>query len=86
MAKILEGNPTWTATIRCCKAVYGGGRVDGCFTLFEIVAEDLGYVPPGYDDNEGTVTFKCPVCGMVSYPKWQLGNIPSSVFETNKKK
>lgn len=80
MAKIIEGTSTgtWTAKIRCCKPVcFGTYRVEGCFTVFEIEAKDLHYSPPGYDDNEGTITFKCPVCGLTTYPKWQLSNVPA---------
>lgn len=84
MAKIVEGNTTgkWTAKIRCCKPVcHGQYRVEGCFTVFEIEASDLKYSPPGYDDTKGTITFKCPVCGLTNYPEWQLSNIPASVYD-----
>lgn len=87
MAKIIPNinKSKWTAEIRCCKPGYPAPKVDGCFNRFEIEASDLQYSPPGYDETTGTISFKCPVCGLVSYPEWQLNNIPASVYDDKKR-
>lgn len=75
MAKIVEGNPVWKATIRCAQARCGGTyRVDGCFAVIEIEASDL----KSYTDSDGdtTLSCKCPSCKITLYPRWQLASLP----------
>ncbi len=76
MARIIQGNPTWKAVIRCAQAGYIGkyNGVKGCFCVFEIEKEDL-YKRVDYE-GDVTIWCNCPSCGMVLYPMWQLISIP----------
>lgn len=70
MAKVISGNHAWSAVIRCAESSYGG-KVDGCFSTIEISAEDI----QKHTDWEGDTSYsvKCPACGQILYPYWQVG-------------
>ncbi len=79
MARIIEGNKEWSATIRCAHPVCGAlNRVDGCFALIEIGLHDIKHIT----DYEGDTSFWviCPACGQKLYPEWQIGRGPLNVI------
>ena len=86
MAKVIEGNKEWSATIRCAHPVCGGrlNRVDGCFALIEIGLEDIKHST----DYDGDTSFwvHCPSCGQQLYPEWQIGSGPLNVVLSKPKK
>jgi|GEM_PF-3551255 len=76
MATVVEGQPEWSAVIRCAHPTCGCGlnRVDGCFALIAITPRDIKHSR----DFEGGITFwvDCPACGQHLYPAWQVGKGP----------
>lgn len=75
MARLVQGNTSWSAVIRCAHPVCCGlNRVDGCFALIEITLSDIRH----RTDFEGDTTFwvDCPACGQKLYPEWQICNGP----------
>jgi len=77
MAKIVgqvEPDKPWSATIRCANASSARApAVDGCFRKIEIEVEDITVS----DDGDGHYfwSVKCPACGQLLYPEWQVPKV-----------
>lgn len=87
MAKVILESKPWSAEIRCAQAVFESnrqGRVDGCYALLEIDLDDI-VVKMDYAHIR-TYTVKCPYCGQVLQPMWQIGFDVDSIERMKKNK